>query len=708
MRSHQKVRPSFGMSPVKRRSDIAPILAETPVNANHYPGASDGTPLNDDVFMDVPENNDEKEKKERQLNRLQQQIQARTFSSPSATPSDRRKSLSSVAGLTNQELSEHYSKCIQLNAENKISVKNAFNLQLIDYMSEMLKRKDSDMNNFQVASCTLDASTKIYAYRVDSVHTDTLKMAGGLGRTQDKEKKDGDGEMVEDDRGISKRKPKTKKKAVIEANLRNINISQFDLEFDVDPLFKKMTSQFDEGSSGRGQFLNTLQLMDDTCQMMLDAETILKFDNDAVPVIEARIPLAKLSDLREKFICPTFSQFEFTKWKVGDQDTFLDNSRMDHNKQEKGNDHRFDVDAVPEPLDDEPYDEEAFGMETAGDILEDGENGTVITVGQGGCHKIPPLMEAVHLKDHLSDNPSEYSYFDQHRMMAWAGPQHWRLKPLSKVKSDTNPEDAKRRKKTFITLEYLEDHSINRFFEQTRKTTKLSHITLKSWSNAKTTLPIDLHYDARNFTKLHGRPAIVIRRQSKAAAVDDSVTDYNYDNPNDRDNYCADMDDAASNYGDQTVGYDMTEIFSQTVINAPALSAENDKCTGNLFDNLVAAPNKVAKINIGYARQAKRIDMKKLKGTMWTMLSDTSTNKENERGLENQAEINREPRDQMEQGYKITFNKLFNTLPSKLSAKMTESLSVPLAFIALLHLANEHNLKLNSIGELQDFVISQG
>jgi condensin complex subunit 2 len=31
-----------------------------------------------------------------------------------------------------------------------------------------------------VASCTLDASTKIYAYRVDCVHADVFKMAGGL------------------------------------------------------------------------------------------------------------------------------------------------------------------------------------------------------------------------------------------------------------------------------------------------------------------------------------------------------------------------------------------------------------------------------------------------------------------------------------------------------------------------------------------------
>lgn len=70
------------------------------------------------LFIFSIQNNDEQEKKERQLSRLQQQMQSRNFSSPSATPGDRRKSLSSVAGLTNQQLSEHYSKCIQLSAEN--------------------------------------------------------------------------------------------------------------------------------------------------------------------------------------------------------------------------------------------------------------------------------------------------------------------------------------------------------------------------------------------------------------------------------------------------------------------------------------------------------------------------------------------------------------------------------------------------------------
>lgn len=65
----------------------------------------------------VTKNNDEAERRERQLNRLQQ-LQSRGVHSPTGTPADRRKSLSTFTGLTNQQLTEHYAKCIQLSAEN--------------------------------------------------------------------------------------------------------------------------------------------------------------------------------------------------------------------------------------------------------------------------------------------------------------------------------------------------------------------------------------------------------------------------------------------------------------------------------------------------------------------------------------------------------------------------------------------------------------
>ena len=44
--------------------------------------------------------------------------------------------------------------------------------------------------------------------------------------------------------GVKKRK-RIKKSATVEKNLKNINIGKMELEFDVDPLFKKTTSQFD-------------------------------------------------------------------------------------------------------------------------------------------------------------------------------------------------------------------------------------------------------------------------------------------------------------------------------------------------------------------------------------------------------------------------------------------------------------------------------
>ena len=170
-----------------------------------------------------------------------------------------------MGGYSAAQLAEHYANCMKLSAENKINTKNAFHLQLIDYMSEMMRnKKTSEMDNFQAASCALDASAKIYAYRVDSVHSDTLKLAGGVGKTaQEQEGQDGGQGNTEadgnDEAGSNERKEKRRKKEkpTIEKNLNAISCSKFDLEFDVDPLFKKTSAQFDSGSGG-GQFLTSL------------------------------------------------------------------------------------------------------------------------------------------------------------------------------------------------------------------------------------------------------------------------------------------------------------------------------------------------------------------------------------------------------------------------------------------------------------------
>lgn len=50
-------------------------------------------------------------------------------------------------------------------------------------MLETQYKTEDGIANFQAASVTLDTSVKIYSYRVDSVHTETYKVLGGLSRT---------------------------------------------------------------------------------------------------------------------------------------------------------------------------------------------------------------------------------------------------------------------------------------------------------------------------------------------------------------------------------------------------------------------------------------------------------------------------------------------------------------------------------------------
>jgi hypothetical protein len=134
-----------------------------------------------------------------------------------------------------QNLGELYKKAIRMNAENRINASNSWNLRLIENIDQFLMEDDEedsadgaangvgihDKNsssnnrhssnnenetaeqgamknadpgsqskhqshrrvNFTKASCTLDASVKIYSYRVDDVHLTSYKVLANLNRT---------------------------------------------------------------------------------------------------------------------------------------------------------------------------------------------------------------------------------------------------------------------------------------------------------------------------------------------------------------------------------------------------------------------------------------------------------------------------------------------------------------------------------------------
>ncbi|XP_054743516.1 condensin complex subunit 2 [Anastrepha obliqua] len=78
------------------------------------------------------------------------------------------------------EENETLKKCLEIYNGNKLSRENAWSLSLIDTLSTLLDRHHKSLNNFKVAGSSLEASSKVYGLRVDSVHTDVLRMSAGL------------------------------------------------------------------------------------------------------------------------------------------------------------------------------------------------------------------------------------------------------------------------------------------------------------------------------------------------------------------------------------------------------------------------------------------------------------------------------------------------------------------------------------------------
>ena len=585
--------------------------------------------------------------------------------------SDRsRRSIGGLSGLSAAQLAEHYNNCIKLCAENKISTKNAFNLQLIDYMATMIKKKESDMNNFQVAAGTLDASTKIYAYRVDSVYGDTLKIAGGLGQAgkpdpgeTSVQEGDGEGEMGNAE---PKKKRRQKKSATVEKNLKNINVNRFELEFDVDPLFKKTSSQFDSGSGGN-QFLASLQVRDDSCELMLDSDKMLERVNIGnTPVKEPphgafssmkRLDLEH-SRLDHASICPTFEEFSF-KWSLekegNDEDEFSSrlNESISASQEERNNfsrietgENAFDALAVPDgddycdmdPGDMDDMERTEWSERAVGHAAGPGLRGP----GPGLTASLP--MTTADMLSALTTAPLEYSYFDTGKLGAWAGPKHWKFKPISKTVTETDKTKGRKKKETsqLVFSSYngnIEDQETEEmmsklvnFLSVPKKSVKLVEKTMKGWNREKNTLPEDLHYSGHELVRLKTVDRMVVQNihnnnHSAGTTVDD-VEAYNYENAADQDGYCPDFADNGAYADAETADNFSQDSLATTRLDSADQEVPDISMSSELFagENLVAAPKLVDKaaLQIGYAKTAKKVDMKRIKSVAWNILTQAS------------------------------------------------------------------------------------
>jgi hypothetical protein len=79
----------------------------------------------------------------------------------------------------------------------------------METLPHLINKKDE--SSWQKASASLDASAKIYGYRVDSVHSETFKFLGGLSRADMKEEnKDNEDESAESSSNRERKKANDK------------------------------------------------------------------------------------------------------------------------------------------------------------------------------------------------------------------------------------------------------------------------------------------------------------------------------------------------------------------------------------------------------------------------------------------------------------------------------------------------------------------
>ncbi|XP_035742034.1 condensin complex subunit 2-like [Vespa mandarinia] len=674
------------------RKSLANIVIES--NMTNFPSTSSPLRRKSIVIQKsssaLLENDDEAE-------RLALRRDATSTSTPLTTKiNEKRRSLGLgfLTQMSEPQMTELISHCIKLSAENKINVKNAFSLEMIDFMTFMVTKRNSELTNLQVASTSLDVCTKIYGFRVDGIYTEILKMVGALDRQKENNSTDegpiqsNNAEENEErpiENQLKKKKKRTKQKIIITEDVINVSVEtmlpsqMFIGSGDLcssDMLYQVVLSHH----ANLGFYHNTYN------DIILDKLNETETENENLP----EYTISPIENFSESDLCPSVTDFEFLKWSPEDEPEDIQTTQENNE-----NRFQFDLDAsIPSA------DEEEFEPMNYFSMQEDTNNRDLSMRNPNQVENIVDfrkvMAEQVPEQYHKT---SEYSFIQKNfNLIHWAGPSYWKVKTLTLFPNENKVVETCHqgpiKKKKEIELKY--SHGAISDIEQKFLPSQAVKLQIKTakvdWTEEKVTLPEDLHYDTSQITKLYLRPLMFANPRQKdltdTAQLPEDIEGYDYNNENDMSNFCPGID---------------TDCDMQERNDFDELRNVDENIAGSQMaftnDNLVTAPTLTNKIFLQYPLRAKKIDMRQLKKTIWKSLSKSS----------NMNNMNAELGEQNENTNQIKESKCFNTvykaLPNELSKINVEALSVPIAIVSLLHLANEKSLKLSTLSDMSDIIV---
>ncbi|EME80302.1 uncharacterized protein MYCFIDRAFT_156068 [Pseudocercospora fijiensis CIRAD86] len=550
--------------------------------------------------LHIPLNDDKEEKAKRLKSRQAAHSSQMSQIKAAATPQRKRRSLGvgedgpatpsqdddlygvrgeHVTPMKRVPILANFEEWMKMATDNKINAANSWNFALIDYFHDMSLLKEGDGVNFQKASCTLDGCVKIYTSRVDSVATETGKLLSGLADSGNKKRKGGDAEEGgeegdEEEDGEDGQKKKSKKKsarsaeATLVGSFDQLKLKKMELEFSVDPLFKKAAADFDEGGA-KGLLMNHLSI-DSTGRIVFDSsddaadaaaaaeetrrdsmepegeseeekkeEAEILPDDGPVDVagLGARF-FPNLDILDANDICPSLKTFE-----LGGGDGSLDlpflkapeNWRDDHADSEKDDEHvdqtginlndqtaafgMDDDDAAP--LFDMPADVgfgeggEAWARDAAlhpqmrvYDVSGGADAGEEVAGEEVGVFDSTSKSYGVTLQHRPGDEQENIlNYFDNALQKNWAGPEHWKIARIKEANKEKVTKPRKEKEPFEIDFAAPMSQELANILYTSAPNNSNICLPKKEWkSRSRNLLPDDKHFNSKDLLKLFLKP----------------------------------------------------------------------------------------------------------------------------------------------------------------------------------------------------------
>ncbi|XP_035791930.1 condensin complex subunit 2-like [Anopheles albimanus] len=725
------------------------------------------TPLRKSRFLQTPQQAANDDEAERRIRRSEVLLDESVSSAVSTTAED----------------NENIKMCLKLYSDNKLSKENAWSLTIIDSFAKLISRHSKTLQNFQVAGSTLEASTKVYGLRVDSVHTDVMRMcseltrqtaramnnnageqddAGGGGGGDDADASMAEGGNKENE-GAGGQLPKAKKKrarkmvSTVTKSKESIN-APLDTNPFTDPFFAKLNSVVGDVNSSSRLMQNIIPTKMSDLRLRMnypfwDAQESPNLDLDSEPdltVDEADMcklhvqpigPDNRLHELRCGYVITDAPAEDDEDDEVGGLAHMNDSDARAHEASimdRSALDMQFDINADVEPVpsgDAFIIDYDAKDIDGNDDFAEDDEQALEQCKGL--------MRKTIQIEDMRPVDSScsqlEYSYRPiDHISQFWAGPAHWKFKRSTMMRArntmvasmgnetgSTSGSIAKerltgRRRKRYEQDSLDDVFSVSEQLFQTynpgrplKGINSLKSSICKKWESKKLKLPTDYKLDRDRFDKWQYARGLLIRENRNVDVELSPSEEFSCDGGDDQISCGAEMDDGQDMGAmDNDVGFP-SAIHPDTQPNIggdAAPSQLHNETVDVISTEFKGAPDKVAKINIAYAKTAKVIDMKQLKYNCWRVINSyvtpeapAATQPSQPSGDDTQLPL--PPATQSADDRKIKFSKLYQKVPQLLSKSMSENISKALAFYAVLHLANEKSLRLEGQADLKDFII---